>query len=84
MVARRDDLVVVVEVRTRGPGSFQRPFESIDAKKRMRLLHATERLLRGELARLKGVARVRIDAAAVALDDRGASVEYVEGAVTRG
>ena len=82
VVARRGDLLVVVEVRTRGPGSFERPLQSIDAKKRGRLLRATDRLVRGKLAAMRGVERVRIDAAGVVFDGKATRVEYVEGAIT--
>jgi putative endonuclease len=83
IVAMRGGLVVVVEVRARGKGSYERPLESITPVKRLRLLRATERLLRDKLARIPGVERVRIDAAAVAFAKGGVpSVEYIEGAIT--
>lgn len=79
VVARRGPLVVVAEVRTRGPGSFERPFESISRSKRRRLRHAMERLWRTRLARMTDVDRVRVDA--IAVDFRGGvtSVECAEG-----
>jgi putative endonuclease len=81
IVARKDDLVVVVEVRTRGPSAMQGPFESIGGIKRVRLRRAVERLWRRHLKTMKDVQRVRIDVAAVTFEDGEALVEYVEGAI---
>jgi putative endonuclease len=80
IVARRGPLVVVVEVRTRGAGSLQGPFESIDGVKRARLKRAVARLWREKLRAMEEVQRVRIDVAAVRFEDGATSVEYVEGA----
>ena len=84
LVARRGGLVVVVEVRTRGPGSFQGPFESITPVKRARLVRAVERLWRDRLAAMPVVERVRIDAAAVTFDRGQTRVEYIAGAISGG
>lgn len=82
VVARRGDLVVIVEVRTRGPGSFARPFASIGREKQRHLVRAAHRLWSRKLSRLADVRRVRIDVAAVSRDGERTIVEYVEGAVT--
>jgi putative endonuclease len=81
VVARRGDLVVVVEVRTRGPTALDTAFGSVTAQKRARLRRAVERLWRRELDAMDGVERVRIDVAAVTFDAGKTSVEYVEGAI---
>ncbi len=81
VVARRGPLVVVVEVRTRRKGSLQRPFESVTYTKRLRLKRAVRRLWREQLAKMRDVQRVRIDAAAVSFEDGRTKVEYVEGAI---
>ena len=81
LVARRGGLVAVVEVRTRGHGSFDGPFASIRAPKRERLLRAVERLWRERLTAIPEVERVRIDVAAVTFDQGQTLVEYVAGAV---
>jgi putative endonuclease len=81
LVARKGSLVAVVEVRTRGPGALQGPFESVTAEKRERLRKATRRLWREKLAKMPGVERVRIDVAAVRFDGERTEVEYVEGAI---
>jgi putative endonuclease len=82
VVARQGALAVIVEVRTRGAGSYVGAFASIDAKKRAALLRGAERYWRTSLAKVPGVERVRIDVAAVTFDEAGTHVEYVEGAVT--
>jgi putative endonuclease len=81
VVARKGPLVVVVEVRVRGAGSYERPFESIGPMKQRRLLRAVARLWRDRLAAMPEVQRVRIDVAAVRFEGDEALVDYVEGAV---
>jgi putative endonuclease len=82
VVARRDELAAVVEVRTRGVGAFTRGLESVDAKKRARLVRATERLWRQKLSKLPGIERVRIDVASVTFEGAETHVEYIEAAFT--
>ncbi|MDP8999048.1 MAG: YraN family protein [Myxococcota bacterium] len=82
VVAQRGGLVAVVEVRTRGGGSLEGPFESISPAKRARLLRAVDRLWRERLSGMSNVERVRIDAAAVTFAGGQTSVEYVAGAVS--
>jgi putative endonuclease len=84
LVAQQGPLVVVVEVRTRGPGSLTSALQSITPQKRSRLLRATERLWRGRLSRRTDVERVRIDVAAVRFEGDETEVEYVEGAIVGG
>lgn len=82
VVAKHGGLVVTVEVRTRGPGSFERPFESIRRPKQRRMLAAAERLWRDHLANAPDVERLRIDVASVTFRDGKTFVEYLESAVT--
>lgn len=83
IVAKKDDLVVVVEVRTRGAGAFEKPLASISRTKRRSLLRATRGLWRGRLAKMTDVARVRIDVVAVTLDGAtGPVCEWIKGAIT--
>jgi putative endonuclease len=82
LVAQKDDLVVIVEVRTRGPGSFEGPLASVTRTKRRALLRASRGLYRGRLAKMPGVKRVRIDVAAVTLSEDGAGIEWIPGAIT--
>jgi len=81
VVARKGPLVVVVEVRVRGEGAYERPFESIGPMKQRRVLRAVARLWREKLAAMPEVQRVRIDVAAVRFEGDGALVDYVEGAI---
>jgi putative endonuclease len=80
VVAQREDLVVIVEVRARGATAYERPFASLLSKKRMRLLHAADRLWRTKLSKMAAVKRLRIDAASVDLRVEPPAVEYIEGA----
>jgi putative endonuclease len=83
IVAQRGPVVCVVEVRTRGRGSFLPALASISPMKRAHLLLAAERLWQDRFAEAKGIERVRIDVAAVYLDGGAPRVEYFAGAVTR-
>jgi putative endonuclease len=82
VVARRGELAVIVEVRTRGPGSFAGALASVDAKKRASLVRAAEGLWRTTLSKLAGIERMRIDVAGVTFEGPEARVEYVEAAIT--
>jgi putative endonuclease len=82
VVARRGDLVVAVEVRTRGPRSYQRPLESIGRVKQRRMMAAADRLWRDHLADAPDVSRLRIDVASVTFQGGQTLVEYLEAAVT--
>jgi putative endonuclease len=85
LVAKRGDLVVIAEVRARGPGAWARPLASITWEKRRRLLRAARGLWRGRLKAMPDVLRVRIDVLAVTLgegDREAPSIEWIEGALT--
>jgi putative endonuclease len=82
VVARKGSLAVIVEVRTRGPGSFTSALASIDAKKRALLVRAAEGYWLQTLSKVAGVERVRIDVAAVTFEAQESRVEYIESAVT--
>lgn len=80
-MARSGALVVIVEVRTRSAGSYERGLASISGQKRARLLRAAERLWRNKLQAMADVHRVRIDVAAVTFEGGATRVEYVAGAI---
>lgn len=81
IVARRAELVVVVEVRTRGSGAWTSGFGSIDGSKRHRLRLAGQRLWSKRYRRDPSVTRLRFDAASVRFDARGvAFIEYCRAA----
>lgn len=83
IVAKKRDLVVVVEVRARGPGSFEKPLASISRTKRRTLLRGVRALWKGRIAKMPDVKRIRIDVAAVTRDDDGAlAIEWIAGAFT--
>ncbi len=82
ILARNGGLAVVVEVRTRGAGSFSRGLASIDAKKRVSLARAAERVWQRTLSKMSEIERLRIDVAAVTFSGDETRVEYIEGALT--
>ena len=81
LVLRDGPVIVLVEVRTRGPGAWTGALESIDAKKRARLRAAGERLWRERFAQDRAIDRMRFDVAAVELlPDGSALVEHIKAA----
>ncbi len=82
VVARSGRLAVIVEVRTRGAGSFVGPLASVNAKKQASLLRAAAAYWRATLSKVAGIDRVRIDVAGVTFQGGRTDVEYVEGALT--
>ncbi len=83
LVAKKGNLVVVVEVRARGPGSFEKPLASVSRTKRRTLLRGVRALWKGRIAKMPEVKRIRIDVAAVTRDPSGAlTIEWIAGAFT--
>lgn len=82
LVARKQDLLVVVEVRHRGEGAWTGAFASVDYDKRKKLVRATGALLRGPARALTSLTRCRIDVIEVAFDDAGPQIRHAEAAVT--
>ena len=83
IVAKKGDLLVVVEVRARGPGSYEKPLASISRTKRRTLLRGVRALWKGRIAKMSDVKRMRIDVAAVTRDASGAlTIEWIAGAFT--
>lgn len=81
VLARDGPVVAVVEVRTRGPGSYVRALDSIDRRKRALVRRAGERLWRARFSKMRGVERMRFDAAAVTFLPSGeALVEHIKAA----
>lgn len=74
------DAVVVIEVRTRGEGSWVGPFTSVDFRKRGRLRAAGESLWRSRFRHDLRLARMRFDLLAVSLDGPEPVVEHVRAA----
>jgi Holliday junction resolvase-like predicted endonuclease len=80
VVARRDDLIVVVEVRSRSARAWTTGFGSLDGRKRSRIRHAGERLWQRRYRHDASVRRMRFDAASVVFGPDGPVIEYVEAA----
>jgi len=81
LLARDRSVIVVVEVRARGPGSLVRPLDTVDARKRARLRAAAGRLWRDRFSKDLRVERVRFDCVAVTIDAAGgAHIEHVRAA----
>jgi putative endonuclease len=83
IVARKGTLLVVTEVRTRGPGALVGAFESVTPTKRARLARAVERMWRDQSVSIADVLRVRIDVAAVTFQGTTTRIEYAAGALGR-
>jgi putative endonuclease len=81
VVAREGAVIAVVEVRTRGASAWTSGFGSIDAKKRLRIRRAGERLWQRRYKHDPSAERLRFDAASVHFAEDGtATVEYVKAA----
>jgi putative endonuclease len=81
IVAREGPVVLVVEVRARGRTAWTRALGSLNAKKRLRVRRAGERLWRARYRNDATVERLRFDAASVRFEHDGtAVVEYVKAA----
>lgn len=82
LLVRDGDVVALVEVRSRGAGSFEAPLASVTAKKRARLVRAAERLWRERWSRDPNAPRLRFNVVGVRVDEGGTHVEHVPGAFT--
>jgi Holliday junction resolvase-like predicted endonuclease len=80
VVARRDELIVVVEVRSRSRSAWTSGFGSIDGRKRYRIRLAGQRLWQRRYRNDASVNRLRFDAASVVFGPAGPVIEYVEAA----
>ena len=81
IVAIDGDVVAIVEVRTRGKGSWAKALASVDHKKRDRLKRAAKLLWAKRFSKLPGITRMRFDVAAVTLEADGSSeIDYVRAA----
>jgi putative endonuclease len=82
IVAKRDDLAIIVEVRSRGPGAFEGPLASITWNKRQMLLRAARGVWRGRLKKMPDVKRVRIDVIAITPSPEAPHLEWIKGAIS--
>jgi Holliday junction resolvase-like predicted endonuclease len=77
VLARQGPLLVIVEVRARGPGALQGPFASVRGPKLARLRQASVLLWRQRVHDLT-LQRIRIDIAAVNLWKIPVEIEVAE------
>jgi putative endonuclease len=81
LLVKRQDLIAVVEVRTRGAGSWLGPLQSISPAKRQRLRTAGRILWSRRFAHDPSVQRMRFDVAAVCCGPNGeTTIDYVSAA----
>jgi putative endonuclease len=80
IVARRAELIVVVEVRTRGAGAWTTGLGSFSRAKRERIRRAGQRLWRDRFKADPSVQRLRFDAASVHFGAGEADIDYVVAA----
>jgi putative endonuclease len=80
ILARDGPALVVVEVRCRGQGSWERPFGSLDRTKRRRLERAASLLWTRGFAQRMGLERVRFDVVSVTLGRGPPRLEYLRAA----
>ena len=80
IVARRAELIAVVEVRTRGATAWTSGFGSLTFGKQARIRRAGQRLWRERFQRDPTAIHLRFDAASVRFDDGEAHVDYVPAA----
>ncbi len=80
VVARRGELIVVVEVRTRGAGAWTSGFGSLTVAKRERIRRAGQRLWRERFQQDPSAVHLRFDAASVHFEGTAARVDYVAAA----
>ncbi len=80
IVAREQEVVLVVEVRTRGPGAFTSGLASLSPTKRKRVRRAGQRLWDRRYRRDPTAQRMRFDVAIVSFQTDPPTLEYVKGA----
>lgn len=80
IVARTERLIVVVEVRRRGPSSFTTPLSSVNGLKRRNVRFAGERLWNRRYKNDASVDRMRFDLACVREVNGVFTLEYVPAA----
>jgi putative endonuclease len=80
IVARRGELILVVEVRTRGAGAWTTGLGSMSHAKRERIRRAGQRLWRDRYKADPSVERMRFDAASVTFHGDRADIDYVVAA----
>lgn len=81
IVARDANVIAIIEVRTRGRGSWAKALATVDHKKQDRLRRAAKLLWARRFSKMTGIERLRFDVVAVDLRDETApAVDYVRAA----
>lgn len=80
IVARRAELILIVEVRTRGAGAWTTGLGSLSRAKCERVRRAGQRLWRDRFKGDPSVERMRFDAASVRFSGDQADIDYVVAA----
>ena len=83
LVVRDENVVAIVEVRSRSPGAWVTPLASVDAQKRARISAAAQLLWNRHFAKDPSVERLRFDVVAVTFDaDEEPHIEHIRAAFT--
>ncbi len=81
LLALQDTRLVVVEVRTRAPGSYETALASVSVRKRERIKRAAQRAFSAWVLAWPEIERVRYDVICVTLSGSAPTrVEHIEGA----
>lgn len=80
IVARREELVVVVEVRSRSSAAWTRPIGSVNWQKRQRVRRAGERLWQRRYRHDSSAERMRFDIISVIFLKESVRIEHVVAA----
>ncbi len=80
IVAQANELLLIVEVRARGPGAMLSALESISFEKRKRIRRAGHRLWQQKYRWHSDITRIRYDVAAISAQENEWSLEYIEAA----
>lgn len=80
IVARQAEVILVVEVRTRGPGAWTTGLGSLSRAKCERIRRAGQRLWRDRFKADPSVERMRFDAASVRFSGDQPDIDYVVAA----
>ena len=80
LLCRKAELIVVVEVRARSAGSWVRPFDSVDWRKRRRVRTAGASLWRTRFAHDPSADRMRFDIVIVRFEGASVLIEHARAA----
>ncbi|MEO8147747.1 MAG: YraN family protein [Bacteroidia bacterium] len=76
LIAKKDDLIILIEVKTRSTDYFGRPEEAISKSKQRLLIDAADHYIQSN--NLKN--EVRFDAISIIINKKGISINHIEDA----